>query len=80
MRAWLGALIVSVVLGCSGAGLTPVQTAQVVTSATAAVLDLVAVILAQVSAAAADQAKACRDAPDACGLADPTADPAATDP
>lgn len=80
MRAWIAALVVSVGLGCSGAGLTPVQTAQVVTSATAAVLDLVAVILAQVSAAAAVQAKECRDEPDSCGLADPTANPAATDP
>ncbi len=76
MRRWFAVGLLAFGLSCSGSGLTPVQTAQVVTTATASVLQLVAQILAAVSAQAEAQAAKCLQEPAACVLpADPTPDP-----
>ena len=68
MRRILAALCLSFGLGCGAGSLPPVQTAQIVTSATATVLQLVAEILAQVAAQAEGQAAKCLADPGACVL------------
>jgi len=73
MRPLLAALALSLGLSCSGAGMTQAQTAQVVVTATASVLQLVAAILSQVSEQAGAAAAKCLSDPDACVLPDPAA-------